>query len=96
MGEPVLDAVLTERGRGSAGQRAGVEREMRVQEFPPHKHTHPHLAAGLVPSSPLCWNECLRIKEAGRLDQSTGIGIEKITQSWIIVAVGNSKLHCKK
>lgn len=71
------------------GRERGEGIEMRVQEFPPHKHTcpHPHLAAGLVPSSPLCWNECLRIKEAGRLDQRTGIGIETITQSWIIVAV---------
>lgn len=34
-----------------------------------HSHTrpHPHLAAPLL-SSPLCWNDCPRIKEAGRPD----------------------------
>lgn len=94
----MLDAVLIEGGRSPDGQRAGGGREMRVQGFSPHKHTrpHPHLAAGLVHSSSLCWNEGLRIKEAGRLDQSTGNGIEKITQGWIIVAVENTKLDCKK
>lgn len=49
--------------------RGGGEREMRVQGFPPHTHTHtrphPHLAAGRLPSSPLCWNGCLRIKKQG-------------------------------